>query len=255
MEKTADTRLIAPADLLVAGALLTRLPLPYAPAQAFARQARAGWAFPIIGAVLGALVTVVWLLASYCALPPQITAVLAIATLCLMTGALHEDGLADSFDGLWGGHDPARRLEIMKDSAIGSYGVLALIVAFATKWNALSLFSGPAPLVAAVCMSRAVLPSVMHLMPQARRDGLAAKVGTPPRSAALLALAIGTAFCSLVLGFGSALLTLAVAALVAAALALIAQRKIGGVTGDILGATQQLSEIAILIVLLPAAVT
>lgn len=251
MKKTTDTRLIAATDILVAGALMTRLPLPHAPMEAFSRQAQAAWAYPIVGAVLAVLAALVWQLLTLFGLPNEIVAALVIASLSLMTGALHEDGLADMFDGLWGGHEPARRLEIMKDSAIGSYGVLALITAFAVEWSALSHYTIPAALMVAVCMSRAVLPMVMRLVPQARKAGLAAKVGAPSMATAGIALALGLGCSALVLGLSLALVSMAVAGLVAALLAIVAKRKIGGITGDILGATQQISEIAILLALLP----
>jgi len=195
MEKSPDTSLIRPVDMLVAGALLTRLPLPYAPADAFARQAQATWAYPVIGALLALLAALVWSIAAALGLPQPIVAVLTLASIALMTGALHEDGLADMFDGLWGGHEPARRLEIMKDSAIGSYGVLALIIVFTLKWSAAS-GAGLTALAAAMCLSRAVLPAMMHLAPQARKEGLAAKVGTPPLPVASLVCRWACSRCS-----------------------------------------------------------
>ncbi|MEM8578904.1 MAG: adenosylcobinamide-GDP ribazoletransferase, partial [Pseudomonadota bacterium] len=109
---------------LLAALLLSRLPLPRVPDAAFAEGARAVWAYPVVGLLLGAFAAGIGALAP----TPVIGAGLALAAMAMMTGALHEDGLADTADGLWGGQSRARRLEIMKDSRIGAYGVLALIL-------------------------------------------------------------------------------------------------------------------------------
>ncbi|MEL6640743.1 MAG: adenosylcobinamide-GDP ribazoletransferase, partial [Pseudomonadota bacterium] len=121
-----DTALIDRHDVPAALGLLTRLPIPVDAEKAQARGAAAAWAYPIVGLVLGAiLVCAAWGLSAL-GVPEEVTALLLIATAVVITGALHEDGLADSADGLWGGWDKTRRLEIMKDSSIGAYGVLAL---------------------------------------------------------------------------------------------------------------------------------
>ena len=189
MENPRDTALMRPADLLVAGAMLTRLPLPHAPDAAFARQAAASWAYPVIGGVLGLLAATIWALCGALGLPDMLTAGLTLAALTVMTGALHEDGLADTADGLWGGRDATRRLEIMKDSRIGSYGVLALIFGTGLRWTALTA-AGPAALIAACALSRGMLPALMHAIPFARADGLARSVGAPTRQTAGMAVAL-----------------------------------------------------------------
>ena len=100
----------------------------------------------------------------------------------ITTGAMHEDGLADTVDGLWGGWTRDRRLEIMKDSHIGTYGVLALIVSAGLRWSVLAglLTLGAGPVVAIAVLSRASMPALMAALPNARGDGLAHKVGAPP---------------------------------------------------------------------------
>jgi len=113
-------------DIPAAIGLLSRLPVPVDTDLATRRGARAAWAYPLAGLVVGALAGLVAQVALWLGLPPSIAALLALAAMIAITGALHEDGLADSADGLWGGWDRARRLEIMKDSRIGTYGVLAL---------------------------------------------------------------------------------------------------------------------------------
>ena len=124
-------------DAVLALVLLTRLPLPHLPKDSFARQSRAVWAFPLAGLVVGGLATVM-AAAALAVWPPAVAAGLALAVQILVTGAMHEDGLADSADGLWGGFDRSRRLEIMKDSQIGTYGVLALVLSLGLRWLTLS---------------------------------------------------------------------------------------------------------------------
>ena len=249
MTKLNDITAIRFSDILVAGALLTRLPLPHAPDAAFKRQAQATWSYPLIGLLIGAIGAAVWMICTALGLPPLINAGLTLAAITLSTGALHEDGLADTADGLWGGHDPARRLDIMKDSRIGSYGVLALIFATGLRWLALSA-AGPLALIASATLSRGVLPLMMALNPFARADGLAQTVGQPSLTTALLALAISVAATWAAIGFPTMVLCTVLALAVSFALAAVARRKINGITGDILGATQQLVEIAVLLALL-----
>jgi len=113
-------------DVPAALGLLTRLPVPVDTDHATARAAKAAWAYPLVGLVLALLLAVIGWLAS--GLMPEIRAAILLAAGVIITGALHEDGLADAVDGLWGGWDKARRLEIMKDSHIGAYGVIGLVL-------------------------------------------------------------------------------------------------------------------------------
>jgi adenosylcobinamide-GDP ribazoletransferase len=248
MDKNDKARLVAASDLLVAGALLTRLPLPHAPDAAFARSAQAGWCYPLVGAVLAGLAGVVWSLCGVLALPGPVQAGVTLAALVAMTGALHEDGLADTADGLWGGHAPVRRLEIMKDSRIGSYGVLALVFGIGLRWLALGA-AGPWALLAAASLSRAVLPAMMAALPFARPDGLARSVGAPSAATAALALGIGTVVAIWAVGPVFGLVAALVAGLAAALVGWVAVRKIGGITGDICGAAQQCAELVVLLAL------
>ncbi len=244
-----DTALFAPGDIRRAASLLSRLPLGQVELGATRPMAASAWAWPLIGALLGALAGLLALLATWLTLPAPLSAALALASLIAMTGALHEDGLADTFDGLWGGQDRARRLEIMKDSRVGSYGVLALLLALILRWSALSaLFQAGwilAPLVAAGALSRAPMALLMARLPNARGAGLAASTGRPEPQTALAALALACAIA--LLATGPAMLAATFwAGLATLALAGVARAKIGGQTGDILGASQQLAEIAAL---------
>ena len=244
-----ETDMPRAADLIEALALLTRLPLPRMTGTP--RGGRAAWAWPIAGGVIALLSGIAGALALALGLPPGPAAGLVLAVQVLATGGLHEDGLADSADGLWGGFEPARRLEIMKDSRIGSYGVLALVLALGLRWSALAacLAAGHlwGPLLAAAMTSRAAMAALMHLLPSARSGGLADRTGQPPARGVLIALAL--AFAVSALGMGLAVLPAALAAAAVATLwGSVARAKIGGQTGDILGAGQQLVEIAVLLV-------
>lgn len=236
-------------DLPAALILLTRLPVPALPSHAFARPARAVWAYPVVGVILG---LIVWLISWICTafgLAAPITAGILLGALILLTGAMHEDGLADTADGLWGGHDTSRRLEIMKDSRIGAYGVLALIVAMGLRW--LGLAEVPwAGIMTALVVSRAVMPLLMLVIPHARNTGLSHSVGAPSKHSVLVAILIA-ATAAIALNGGVGALVLLVGLVIASLIGLIARSKIGGQTGDILGAAQLCTEIAILIVLIP----
>ena len=117
-----------PADTLASLRFLSRLPIPYSedtPLPNFQSQAHT---FPLAGIAIAVPATIVASLAFWLGLPNAAIALLAIATTTIVTGALHEDGLADVADGFWGGHTRERKLEIMRDSSIGTYGTLALVL-------------------------------------------------------------------------------------------------------------------------------
>ncbi|MEL7114876.1 MAG: adenosylcobinamide-GDP ribazoletransferase [Pseudomonadota bacterium] len=238
---------IKASDLVEALGLLTRLPvrLRHAP-----RGAAAAWAYPLAGAVIGALAaTIAWLCSG---MPASVAAGFVLATTIIVTGALHEDGLADTADGLWGGWTPERRLDIMKDSRIGAFGVLALILGLGLRWAALTAIIAShdpsAALFATAILSRAPMVAVMHLLPHARANGLSASTGRPNATTTLWGLGLAS-LCALPL-LGLPLIgVVVVLAILTGVIIAIARAKIGGQTGDILGATQQLSEIAILTIL------
>lgn len=227
-------------QMLSSLALLTRLPLPdHRPC-----GAEAAWAWPLAGGLLGTVAALAGMVLLALGVPAGPVAAAILAVLALLSGALHEDGLADTADGLLGGRDRARRLEIMKDSRIGGFGALALVLATLASWSALSalIAGGPhwwAALIAASVLSRAPMAVVMAALPPARADGLSAGTGRP--SATIAATAAGIALVIALVLLGSAALPAALAvAVLPALLALAAKAKIGGQTGDILGACQQL---------------
>ncbi len=246
------------AELVLAFGLLTRLPLPRAmiPDEP-ADPAAAVWAYPVAGAVVGGLSAIAYGLAAWIGLPPGLAGVIAIAVLVLTTGALHEDGLADAADGFGGGRDREAKLAIMRDSRIGSYGVIALILLFALRLGALAALADwgavAAALIAAGALSRGALPPLMHLMPHARADGLSVSVGRPDGRPVAEALAAAILLAFLVLSPGGALAAILVVALSTILCAWIAHRQIGGQTGDVLGATAMLAEAAVLLALVAIA--
>lgn len=235
------------AELHLAFVFLTRLPLPRLSEAAGATPVgRAAWAFPVVGAAVGLAAAVVLHVASLLSLPAAAAALAALAAAMWLTGGLHEDGLADVADGFGGGHDKERKLAIMRDSRIGSYGVLALVVGIGLRWSAvLALLDGAgvesaaAALIATGALSRAAIPLAMAMMEPARRDGLGAGAGRVNglRLAAGLALAGLAAWLLLP---GSTLAPLFAFTLMAVlAVAALARRHIGGYTGDVLGAVEQ----------------
>lgn len=213
--------------------------------------ARALRAFPLVGIAIGLLSAVVYAIAYHLSIPPFAAALCALAASAFITGALHEDGLADFADGLAGGGSPEERLRIMADSRIGPAGALALLFGVGLKAAALATLGTPgataAALIAAGAGSRAVFSVVMTRLPAARPEGLGAMVGIPSGDVMLTAIGIGVVAALLFLGIGHGLIAILVAGLAAAATAMLALRSLGGYTGDTLGALQQVTEVAILL--------
>ncbi len=238
-------------------ALLTRLPATWfwshGGVDEAASAARASRCYPLVGALVGVIASLALFTGAWLGLPALLTALLAIALAVLITGALHEDGLADVADGFGGGRDRQRKLAIMRDSRIGSYGVIALVLSLALRAGALAAIAEPAAaataLIAAQALSRGGLAGIMASLPNARADGLAALVGRPSGSDALTAVTIAAALAFLLLAWPWAVASLLALLVAQAALAVLARRQIGGYTGDVLGAAQQLGEIAVLLVL------
>jgi len=233
-------------DICAVVAFMTRLPL-HAPEFDLAR---ACWAFPVAGLMVGAVGGVIFVAALHFSVPASGAALLALLGGAILTGALHEDGLADTADGL-GGADPERRLEIMRDSHIGAYGVLALIFSVGLRAAALSVLASPsagfAALAASAMLSRGLLPAMMHVLPLASVTGLAAWAGKPNRLAVLVSVGLAGAGAMICLGPALGIGGFVFSALAVATLALVARRLIGGYNGDTLGAAQQSAETAVLI--------
>ena len=223
----------------------TRLPLPPMDKGMPGGLARAMRFFPIAGVVVGAIGAAVYALA-HLLLPPALAAVLALAASAWTTGCLHEDGLADLADGFGGGADKPRKLEIMRDSRIGTYGLVAVALALMLRAGALAALGSPwrvaGALIAAHALGRAAMPLVMQLMRPARSDGLGANAGQPERLDAAIAAAIALVIAGVVLPIPAALLAVVAALLASAAVVGLALHHLGGHTGDVLGAVEQAAE-------------
>ena len=238
-------------DLKVSLMFCTRLPLAPAVPVASGDIARASWAMPVAGALVGALGALAYWMAVRLGLPPPVAAALALAVGMVVTGCLHEDGLADTADGL-GGDGRARKLEIMRDSRLGTYGACALVMSLLLRWSALASIAGARAaalaLVAAHAAARAPLPAFMAFVPPARSDGLAASAGPPPHEAVAVAGLLGALALGLCLGPMAALAALVLLAAAAVAMARVSVKAIGGHTGDVLGALEQVNEVLVLLV-------
>lgn len=260
------------AQFRLATAFLTRLPVernlsddddfsedddtPLDPMESRGNLASAMWLFPLVGFAIGGTGAIVLGLLAWIGLPATVAATLAVGAMILLTGALHEDGLADIADGFGGGKDKASKLRIMRDSRIGTYGVVAVAIVLIAKITALSAIAewnigaGAAALIAAATWSRALFAPTMRWLSPARSDGLGARAGTPGEGTSWLGLGLAIALSVLVLltpaGFGVVPI-LAVGGLAAFAVGWIALKQIDGYTGDVLGAGQQLAEAATLV--------
>jgi adenosylcobinamide-GDP ribazoletransferase len=238
-------------DLAVSLMFCTRLPLAHAMPVVGGDIARASWAMPVAGAVVGALAALAYWMAVRLGLPPLVAAALALAAGLLATGCLHEDGLADTADS-FGAEGRERKLEIMRDSRLGTYGACALVMSLLLRWSALASIADAGAvtlaLVAAHAAARAPLPAFMAFVPPARSDGLAAAAGPPPREAVTAAGVLGAVALAACFGPTAAVVGLVLLAAVAALMARVSVNAFGGHTGDVLGALEQVNEILILLV-------
>ncbi|MCY4406658.1 MAG: adenosylcobinamide-GDP ribazoletransferase [Rhodospirillaceae bacterium] len=240
-------------DLRTALLFLTRVPLKAArPEGESPPLGRALRAFPIVGALIGLFAGIVYAIAVGIGLPDIVAAVLAVGAGALATGALHEDGLADMADGFGGGSTRERKLAIMRDSRIGAYGVIVLVVVLAAKVGAIADLGGTglviAAMVAAAGVSRAAMPAVMLWLDPARADGLAADAGRPPSTHVWTGVALAAVLAVGLLTW-SGLVAFLVAGIGTAAVAWLAERQVGGHTGDVLGGVQQFAEVLFLLTL------
>lgn len=237
--------------LLCAAQFLTRVPTPsLATFQAdwITRSARY---FPLIGQGVG-LISALVLVGAERVWGGGVAAVLAIAVGLLVTGAFHEDGLADTADGLGGGQTPARRLEIMKDSRVGTYGVCALGLVLALKGAVLAstpAMTAAAMLLAAHGLGRAAAVCAMRLTPYAPSGGAGKWKPVPQgvRTGEVLVALLIAAWPLVFLPPVAAVAGLAGGAVLAVAMAVLAKRLIGGHTGDVLGAIEQVFEVGFLL--------
>ena len=236
-------------DLTINLAFYTRLPVACGRIEG-SELARASWAAPLAGAIVGLLGAVAYGLARAGQLPPWPAAAIAIAVTLAVTGCLHEDGLADVADAL-GGTSRERKLEIMRDSRVGTYGASALIASIALRISALASLTTPAAaaiaLIVAHMAGRAAIPGFMMLIPPARAEGLSAGAGPAPGASAAVAAAVGIVALIAGLPLRSALLALVAVTAALFVMARLSIKHFGGQTGDVLGAVEQCVEIVVLL--------
>jgi adenosylcobinamide-GDP ribazoletransferase len=239
-------------DLRTAVAFLTRLPMLHPAGPMPQNFVRAHRMFPVVGAAIGGAVGLFCLGLRMMGVPDLAAAALALGASAILTGALHEDGLADVADGFGGGRDPTAKLEIMRDSRLGTYGALILLVSFVTKLSALAALPDAfvvQGLIAVHALARGMLPLMSMSLPYARKDGLAANAGRPDLATAAIAAAFALVIALLALPGLEALSVALLAVACAIGMAWLAQRQIGGLTGDVLGGAEQVAETAILVLL------
>jgi adenosylcobinamide-GDP ribazoletransferase len=204
--------------------------------------------FPAVGAFVGLAAGCVFVLASALA-SPFVAAVVAVATGALLTGGLHLDGLADSADGLLGGGDRERRLEIMRDPRVGSFGVIALTLVLVGGVAALSAMTPArafAGLIAAGALSRLAVLAVVALVPYARLAGVGTAAQGHHRGLDLVVGCLLTVIAC-ALDVRRALVATLLVALTTVVVAGLARRRIGGATGDVYGACAEVGQLAALL--------
>lgn len=253
------------ADLMRALGFLTRFPLP---GRYFAghdgSMRRTSGAFAIAGALIAVLPALLLALLLHLQVKGELACLLALALQIGLTGGLHEDGLADCADGFGGGRSSDKALEIMKDSRLGAYGGLALILSLGIRTEALAAIAqttGPAAaalaMLAVNAAARAALVWHWRILPPARPNGVAASVGQPSASAMYVALVSGICLYAVgtipFLGAASSAIGAVIGLAVTALFSRLTHGKIQGHTGDTLGAGEQLAEIGLLIGLAIAA--
>ncbi len=242
-------------EFIMTMGLFTRLPLPAFDFDdkldvTFVKKRNPAWAYPLAGFIIGLITALVIVLCAFISIPTALSAILAVLVSVILTGSLHEDGLSDFLDGV-GGATREDRLRIMKDSRLGSYGGIAMIFSLAARVTAIAILptlAAAAAVIAAHTIARSALVLPLHWYPPAKRDGTAvAATGwvSGETTAFVLVTSIlltlmvqpvpATAFIAWLAGTIAVLLT-----------ARYAYRKLGGYTGDVLGACEQFGEIAVL---------
>jgi adenosylcobinamide-GDP ribazoletransferase len=235
-------------SLRAAVSFLTVLPVANADGSPGERLGRAY--FPAIGALIGLVAAVAYVVAGALT-TPLLGAAVAVTVLAVMTGALHLDGLADSIDGLMARGDAARRLEVMRDPRLGSYGVTAIGVVLLLEVAAIASMSPSralAGLVIAGGVSRMATLAIIAFVPYVREAGLGLAAWDDRRRGLDLAVGAASAAVVCLLDWKRALVALPLVALIAVSLATLARRRIGGATGDTCGAVAELCQIAVLVV-------
>ncbi|MEO0498193.1 MAG: adenosylcobinamide-GDP ribazoletransferase [Pseudomonadota bacterium] len=252
-------------DVLSVAAFFSRLPFwkvrsridPHAPAEPLGKLA---WCFPISGGLIALPVAIALTVLAQLSFPPLVLAGITIALLTASTGALHEDGLADLCDGFGGGATADRKLEIMRDSTIGTYGAVGLclslmlrIFSFAALLTVLTPMQAAILVVAIASISRTAMLWQWRTSHPARNDGLARSQQAPTAGGTRVAAAIAATIVAAVLlpifGLPGTIIALAASGVLIWGMCHMCERQVGGYTGDTLGASQQLVEVSLLTLL------
>lgn len=239
------------ADLAAGVSLLTRLPTGwFYTHDARFNLARSSWCWPLIGGAIGAATGLVLVGCIALGMPPIVAAGWAITFQLLLTGALHEDGFADSVDGMFGGRSVERRLEIMRDSRVGSYGALALGVVLLLRAGTMTTLASAPVHVISVLMTAGAFSRLALMLPvlwlgPARPDGLAHQLRHLPARSLLIAICLTGLIADSLSALGALSLFL-MACLAALGISRLAHRLVGGYTGDVLGATAIAAELTVL---------
>ncbi len=251
------------ADFRAALVLLTRFPSGAGAENIPFDYRRAARMFPLVGVVVGAIGGIILVLGGVFGVPALVTAGLVVAATVALTGALHEDGFADTADGFGGGGTTTRKLEIMDDSRIGTFGAVAVTLSILLRVAALAAlipaggFRAAAALIAAEAVSRGGMVQLWHDLPPARPGGLADRAGPPDDRAARVAVAVSALvvvmFIVPTFGLWAALSGCAAVIGVGFGCAALFINQIGGQTGDALGASQQCMAIGLLVAITPFA--
>ncbi len=243
-------------QFIEAARFLTRVPLPVT-GQKFIVLSEAFLIFPVVGALIGAFSGLLLWAGTGLGLTSFLAAVIAVGATIVLTGGLHEDGLGDVADGFGGGKTREQKLEIMRDSRLGTYGVLCLILAVAARLGILAALADQLPplsvvfvLIAGAALSRGAMVGIVSHLPAARDDGLAASLSPSGLNSILtygVSVTIALAVLLPVMAVFSAVLTIVLTAGATFLVAILALRQIGGQTGDVAGAAQQIAEISCLL--------
>ena len=210
------------------------------------------WVYPIVGIIVSLIGAVIYLGAQVLNIPQMASILLCLSAMIITTGAFHEDGLADTMDGFGGGVSPEKKLDIMRDSRIGTYGGLALILSIGIKVTSLSVLSLNhvvfALLVGATVSRLMIIFALMILLP-ARKKSLSVEAGKPSIKSVIVATTITILVCLSLQDIVTIIYILSAAIVTTAIFCRLAYNQVAGYSGDILGSIQQISEISVYLTL------
>ena len=236
-------------NIVRAISLTTRLPVNPDFMRHIEPKNDSSWAYPIVGIILAIPISILGYILSILGFDSGVISAVLIITLIFLTGAMHEDGLADTADGFWGGWTKDTRLEIMKDSRIGTYGVIALVFSILIRWYCLKIIIDQNLLFIAVAvsviLSRSLMSCYMWITPNAKDKGLSFNTGRPDDISAIVAFTLGASVTLLLVGF-KGIFILLLGSIIVWLSRILSLHKIDGQTGDTIGAVQQICEVIIL---------